>query len=86
HISVELGGSGNSSSQGSSWHYRSGNWGRPTVFTDGHAKVLKDPRYTSGDSHPTDVRNRMYQGDHNNWIFTQGEPGRRPFDFWIDEY
>lgn len=88
-ISAALGGSDNTNSQGGSWHFRSSTWGRPTVFTDGHCKILVDKKYVhSRDTHPTDLENRdrMYQGPHNNYVFTQGEDARKPFDFWIEEF
>ena len=88
HFPFSMNGSGNSNSQGASWHFRDSNWGRPTVFTDGHGMILTDKKYVSGDSHPTDPRDRMYQGPYNNYEFAvgNGTPTHKPFDFWIQEY
>lgn len=86
HISPSLGGSGNTSSQGSSFHFRRSTWGRPTVFTDGHVKTLVQKIHVHGDSHPIAYGSYMYQGEYGNSIFQKGEEGRKPFDFWLDEY
>ena len=63
-----------------SWHEQV----RPTVFMDGHVKMLNSYIYrTDNGSHPNITTGKWsgYQIETGT-----GSPTREPFDFWIDEY
>ena len=72
--------------QGSSWHK---GFARPTVFLDGHVKVLTSAQYIVGGD------NQLYPSTQtllsapgmSNWQLTDPASGNSNLgDFWIDEY
>jgi hypothetical protein len=56
---------------------------RPTLFLDGHAKVLVSPRYTRHNRMSIMLDPYPNSGQLRNPAAT---PPHAPYDFWIDEY
>jgi prepilin-type N-terminal cleavage/methylation domain-containing protein len=72
--------------QGRSWHR---NYRRPTLFIDGHAKVLSDPKYMVGAGNllwPSSQT--LLTGPYSSFNLGTGggTPAHDPGDYWIDEY
>ena len=75
--------------QGRSWH---SGFKRPTVFLDGHTKVLTSPEYCTSDCNKltTGSQQLLLTGDQSSWQLdrngnaTMGLHGNG--DFWINEY
>ncbi|MCH2174769.1 MAG: DUF1559 domain-containing protein [Lentisphaeria bacterium] len=69
-----------------SWH----DSGRPTVFADGHAKILVNFDYRFNRNLNGDVAT-MAHGPYSGYELEtgnayNGKPPHNPFDFWIEEY
>ena len=74
-----------------SWHNRSSNFARPTLFVDGHSAVLTDTRYTACIRYDPDfylparfLQTGGYSGYHLG--SGGGSPHHKPWDYWIEEY
>jgi len=82
--------------QADSWHFRNTSWARPTLFIDGHVKVLADPRYTRGIKHqPIDpdtglpyARQHLLTGIYSSYYLGRdnANPPHKRWDYWIEEY
>jgi prepilin-type N-terminal cleavage/methylation domain-containing protein len=74
--------------QGHSWHRK---FHRPTVFMDGHVKVLRQPRYTCGGgnllwSKGDEMLTGVYSTYELEMGMAWGKPQHSPQDFQIDEH
>jgi len=77
--------------QGRSWHR---GYKRPTVFLDGHTKVLTSAQYCTGGGNGLFVNTvsngGMHTGDQSTWQLDRNGNGtmgqHRPGDFWINEF
>jgi prepilin-type N-terminal cleavage/methylation domain-containing protein len=76
--------------QGHSYHRR---FARPTVFVDGHVKVLMEPMYREGGNNGvwSSGAETMLTGVYNSYEVWSGnafggKPPHNPGDFWLEEY
>ncbi|MBA3684453.1 MAG: type II secretion system protein [Planctomycetes bacterium] len=74
--------------QGHSWHRK---FHRPTLFMDGHVRVLRDPRYiTGGGNQLWPDGQMMLTGVYSTYELQNGvawgKPPHNAGDFWLDEH
>jgi hypothetical protein len=63
-----------------SWHTRNGYGPRPTVFLDGHVKIMASMEYRRHGNWS------IMTGNNTEGQLVSGTATRKPFDFWLDEY
>jgi prepilin-type N-terminal cleavage/methylation domain-containing protein len=74
--------------QGASWHPK---FHRPTLYLDGHVKVLTDPQYTVGANNNLWPQTQtLLTGPYSTYGLIKGMnwtgPAHDPGDYWIDSY